>query len=111
MANIPVNHEQDQQERIVINRDNQVLPPLNLDANKAIIEFRILILNKLNSAITPPTVNAGHFEIKGVMIQMLNAARPFGGLPSEDLHLHLKTFMEVCNSFVIPGIPPRCRPD
>ncbi|KAK4258621.1 hypothetical protein QN277_005052 [Acacia crassicarpa] len=106
MADIPNNHEQDQRERIVINRDNQVPPPPNPAMNKAIMEFRIPDLNKLDSAITPPTFNARHFEIKGVMIQMLNAARQFGGLPSENLHLHLKTFMEVCDSFVIPGIPP-----
>ncbi|KAK4284214.1 hypothetical protein QN277_001075 [Acacia crassicarpa] len=106
MADIPINHEQDQRERIVINRDNQVPPPPNPDANKAIMEFGIPDLNKLNSAITLPTFNAGHFEIKGVMIQMLNAAGQFGGFPSEDSHLHLKTFMEVCDSFVIPGIPP-----
>ena len=70
------------------------------------MEFGIPDLTKLNSAITPPTINAGHFEIKGVMIQMLNAAGQFGGLPSEDPRLHLKTFMEVCDSFVILGIPP-----
>ncbi|KAK4269663.1 hypothetical protein QN277_022791 [Acacia crassicarpa] len=91
-----------------MHRDNQVPPPPppDLDENKAIMEFRIPDLNKLTSAITPPTINAGHFEIKSVMIQMLNAAGQFGGLPSEDSHLHLKTILEVCDSFVIPGIPP-----
>ncbi|KAK4269933.1 hypothetical protein QN277_023027 [Acacia crassicarpa] len=90
-----------------MNRDNQVPPPPppDPDVNKAIMEFRIPDLNKLSSDITPPTINDGHFEIKGVMIQMLNAAEQFGGLPSEDPHLHLKTFLEVCDSFVIPGIP------
>ncbi|KAK4276182.1 hypothetical protein QN277_019157 [Acacia crassicarpa] len=91
---------------MVINKDNQVPPPPNPDDNKAIMEFGIPDLNKLNSAITPPTVNARHFKIKGFMIQMINAAGQFGGLPSEDPHLHLKTFMEMCDSFVISGIPP-----
>ncbi|KAK4280409.1 hypothetical protein QN277_012037 [Acacia crassicarpa] len=105
MVDILINHEQDQRERIVVNRDNQVPPPLNPNANKAIMEFGIPDLNKLNSAIVPLTVNVGHFEIKGIMIQMLNEAGQFGGLPSEDPHLYLKTFMEVCDSFVVLRIP------
>ncbi|KAK4264934.1 hypothetical protein QN277_026049 [Acacia crassicarpa] len=108
MADIPDNHEREQRERIEMHRDNQVPPPPPPDPNenKAIMEFGIPDLNKLTSTITPPTINAGHFEIKSVMIQMLNEAGQFGGLPSEDPHLHLKTFLEVCDSFVIPGIPP-----
>ncbi|KAK4270582.1 hypothetical protein QN277_019372 [Acacia crassicarpa] len=106
MADIPNDHEREQRERIKMHRDNQDPPPPqpDLDENKAIMEFGILDLNKLTSVITPSTINAGHFEIKSVMIQMLNAAGQFGGLPSEDPHLHLKTFLEVCDSFVIPGI-------
>ncbi|KAK4283008.1 hypothetical protein QN277_000013 [Acacia crassicarpa] len=108
MTDIPDDHEREQQERIEMYRDNQDPPPHqpDLDENKAIMEFGIPDLNKLTSAIAPPTISAGHFEIKSVMIQMLNATGQFGGLPSEDLHLHLKTFLEVCDSFVIPGIPP-----
>ncbi|KAK4263513.1 hypothetical protein QN277_028912 [Acacia crassicarpa] len=107
MADIPDNHEREQRERIEVNRDNQVPPPPppDLDENKAIMEFEVPDLNKQTSDIAPPTINAGHFEIKSVIIQMLNAAGQFGGLLSEDSHLHLKTFLEVCDSFVIPGIP------
>ncbi|KAK4276049.1 hypothetical protein QN277_019041 [Acacia crassicarpa] len=108
MADIRNDQEREQRECIEVHRDNQDPPPpqLDLDENKAIMEFGIPDLNKLTSAITPPIINAGHFEIKSFMIQMLNAARQFGGLPSEDPHLHLKTFLEVCDSFVIPVIPP-----
>ncbi|KAK4267618.1 hypothetical protein QN277_024372 [Acacia crassicarpa] len=88
-----------------MDKENQDPPP-NLDGNKAIMEFGIPDLNKLTSAIIQPPLQAGHLEIKSVMIQMLNAAGQFGGLPSEDPHLHLKTFLEVCDSFVIPDIPP-----
>ncbi|KAK4267615.1 hypothetical protein QN277_024369 [Acacia crassicarpa] len=105
MAEVPNDHEREQQERIAVHRGNQDPPP-NGDRNKAIMEFGIPDLNKLTSAIIPPTLQAGHFEIKSVMIQMLNVAGQFGGLPSEDPHLHLKTFLKVCDSFVIPGIPP-----
>ncbi|KAK4263289.1 hypothetical protein QN277_028724 [Acacia crassicarpa] len=105
MAEAPNDHDREQQERIAMHRENQDPPP-NVDGNKAIMEFGIPDLNKLTSAIIPSTLQAGHFEIKSVMIQMLNAAGQFRGLPSEDPHLHLKTFLEVCDSFVIPSIPP-----
>ncbi|KAK4258430.1 hypothetical protein QN277_007881 [Acacia crassicarpa] len=108
MADIPNDHEREQRECVEMHKDNQDPPPHqpDLDENKAIMEFGIPDLNKLTSTISPPTINAGHFEIKSVRIQMLNAAGQFGGLPSEDPHLHLKTFLVVCDSFVILGIPP-----
>ncbi|KAK4259826.1 hypothetical protein QN277_006118 [Acacia crassicarpa] len=108
MADIPNDHEREQRERIEMHRDNQDPPPHqpDLDENKTIMEYGIPDLNKLTLAIAPPTIIVGHFEIKSAMIQMLNAAGQFGGLPSEDLHLQLKIFLEVCDSFVIPGISP-----
>ncbi|KAK4269772.1 hypothetical protein QN277_022885 [Acacia crassicarpa] len=108
VADIPNDHEREQRERIKMHRDNQDPPPYqpDLDENKAMMEFGIPDLNKLTLAIAPPTINAGHFEIKSVMIQMLNVAGQFGGLPSEDPHLRFKTFLEVCDSFVILSIPP-----
>ena len=68
------------------------------------MEFGVPDLNRLNSAITPLDLSVGHFEIKGIMFQMFNFADQFGGLPSKDPHLHLKSFMEVCDAFVIPGV-------
>ncbi|KAK4276324.1 hypothetical protein QN277_019285 [Acacia crassicarpa] len=65
------------------------------------MEFGIPDLNKLNSAITQLTVNDGYFEIKIVMVQMINAAEQFEGLVDEDLHSHLRAFMEICDSFII----------
>ena len=38
------------------------------------------------------------------MFQMLQTMGQFGGFPTEDPHLHLKLFMEVSDSFKLPGV-------
>lgn len=35
---------------------------------------------------------------------MLTTGGQFGGSAQEDLHLHLKSFLDVCNKFVILGV-------
>ena len=47
-------------------------------------------------AIVKPPIEANNFEIKGVVIQLLQQYCQFDGLPDEDLHAHIKTFLEIC---------------
>ncbi|KAK8609003.1 hypothetical protein V6N13_025310 [Hibiscus sabdariffa] len=64
-------------------------------------------------AIAPPqnnqqpharTFEAEHFELKPVMFNMLNTLGQFGGSPAENARQHLKSFLEICNSFKIHGV-------
>lgn len=48
----------------------------------------------------------GWFEIKPIMLQMLHVTRQFGGVVGEDPHAHLKSFMDIYNTFSIPGVTP-----
>ncbi|XP_038882281.1 uncharacterized protein LOC120073512 [Benincasa hispida] len=46
------------------------------------------------------------FEMKSVMLQMLQTVGQFGGSCGEDPNAHMKRFLETCNSFMISGITP-----
>ena len=61
-------------------------------------------LNGLNPGVVTPEIEATHFELKPVMFNMLNTIGQFGGSVTEDARQHLKSFMEICNSFKIQGV-------
>ncbi|KAK8670107.1 hypothetical protein V6N13_104868 [Hibiscus sabdariffa] len=61
-------------------------------------------LEGLNPAVTTPEFEAEHFELKTVMFNMLNTLGQFGGSPAENARQHLKSFLEICNSFKIHGV-------
>ena len=44
------------------------------------------------------------FQMKRMMLQMLQIVGQFGGTLGEDLHTQLKSFIETCNTFVFPNI-------
>ncbi|KAK8554262.1 hypothetical protein V6N12_031228 [Hibiscus sabdariffa] len=56
-------------------------------------------LEGLNPAVTIPDFEAEHFELKPIMFNMLNTLGQFGGSPAENARQHLKSFLEICNSF------------
>ncbi|KAK9044977.1 hypothetical protein V6N11_058867 [Hibiscus sabdariffa] len=58
----------------------------------------------LNPAVTIPEFEAEHFELKPVMFNMLNTLGQFGRSPAENARQHLKSFLEICNSFKIHGV-------
>ena len=43
--------------------------------------------------IVKPPIEANNFEIKSVVIQLLQQYCQFDGLPDEDPHAHIKTFL------------------
>ncbi|KAK9046589.1 hypothetical protein V6N11_052474 [Hibiscus sabdariffa] len=61
-------------------------------------------LEGLNPAVTMPEFEAEHFELKPVMFNMLNTLGQFGGTPNENARQHVKSFLEICNSFKIHGV-------
>ncbi|KAK8685965.1 hypothetical protein V6N13_124993 [Hibiscus sabdariffa] len=61
-------------------------------------------LEGLNPAVTTPEFEVEHFELKPVMFNMLNTLGQFGGSPAENARQHLKSFLEICNSFKIHGV-------
>ncbi|KAJ9556763.1 hypothetical protein OSB04_011377 [Centaurea solstitialis] len=69
-----------------------------------IMDYAIPVLDLLNSGISRPQLNTLHFELKPIMFHMLQTNGQFGGLPSEDPHAHLKSFMELSDAFLIPGV-------
>ncbi|WCJ44214.1 hypothetical protein M5689_024895 [Euphorbia peplus] len=52
-----------------------------------------------SSCIVIPDEGDNHFEVKAFMIQMLQTAVQFGGLPSEDPNAHIQDFVTMCNTF------------
>ncbi|KAK8680752.1 hypothetical protein V6N13_109691 [Hibiscus sabdariffa] len=61
-------------------------------------------LDGLNPAVIMPEFEAEHFELNPVMFNMLNTLGKFGGSPAENARQHLKSFVEICNSFKIHGV-------
>ncbi|KAK9033649.1 hypothetical protein V6N11_049835 [Hibiscus sabdariffa] len=61
-------------------------------------------LEGLNPAVMMPGFEAEHFELKPVMFNMLNTLGQFGGTPNENARQHVKSFLEICNSFKIHGV-------
>ena len=73
------------------------------DKDKAIIDYAMLTPQAINLRIVRLEVQAANFEHKLEMFQMLQTVGQFNGLPSEDPHLHLKIFLDVCDAFKIVG--------
>ena len=46
--------------------------------------------------IVKPPIEANNFEIKSMVIQLLQQYCQFDGLADEDPHAHIKTFLEIC---------------
>ncbi|XP_024020121.1 uncharacterized protein LOC112091245 [Morus notabilis] len=72
--------------------------------DKAIREYAIPILHRLNLGIIRLEIQAPQFELKSVIFQMLQTVGQFSGMATEDPHLHLRLFMEVCDTFKLPGV-------
>ncbi|XP_022926214.1 uncharacterized protein LOC111433394 [Cucurbita moschata] len=69
------------------------------DRERAIRAYAHPAVEELNPCIIRPEMQATTFELKPVMFQMLQTIGQFHGLPSEDPHLHLKSFLGVSDSF------------
>ncbi|KAL4271673.1 hypothetical protein GQ457_13G015160 [Hibiscus cannabinus] len=61
-------------------------------------------LEGLKPVVTISKFEAEHFELKLVTFNMMNTIGQFSGSPAEKAHQHLKSFLEICNSFKIHGV-------
>ncbi|KAL4295259.1 hypothetical protein GQ457_12G016170 [Hibiscus cannabinus] len=77
---------------------NQQLPA------RTIRDYLAEDLEGLNHVVTMPDFEVENFELKPVMFNMLNTLGQFGGTPNENARQHLKSFLEICNSFKIHGV-------
>ncbi|XP_024043141.1 uncharacterized protein LOC112099867 [Citrus clementina] len=83
-------------------REHQHFHMVN-DRDRAIRDYAVLTPQAIHPEIVKPDVQIENFELKPMMFQMLQTVGQFNGLPSEDLHLHLKLFLEVSDTFKIVG--------
>ncbi|KAK8658757.1 hypothetical protein V6N13_036951 [Hibiscus sabdariffa] len=88
--------------------DGAIAPPIPQDNQqppvRTVRDYLAEDLEGLNPAVTMPEFEAEHFELKPVMFNMLNTIGQFGGSPTENARQHLKSFLEICNSFKIHGV-------
>ena len=82
--------------------NNNIIHMAN-DRDRAIRDYAMLTPQAIHPGIVRPDVQANNFELKPVMFQMLQTVGQFNGLPSKDLHPHLKLFLEVSDAFKIAG--------
>ncbi|KAJ9564240.1 hypothetical protein OSB04_000206 [Centaurea solstitialis] len=73
------------------------------DKDRKIRDYATPGADQFASGIPRPDAN-NRFELKPVMFQMLQTMGQFGGSTVEDPHAHLKSFLEVADSFHIPGV-------
>ena len=84
----------------------QIINPIMLadDRDRAIREYAVPLFNELNPGIMRPEIEAAQFELKPVMFQMLQTVGQFSGMVNEDPYLHVRNFLEVSDSFKLPGV-------
>ncbi|KAK8708443.1 hypothetical protein V6N13_059483 [Hibiscus sabdariffa] len=85
-----------------------LIPPAQLNNQqqhaRTVRDYLAKDLDGLNLAVTMLKFDADHFELKPVMFKMLNTLGQIGGSPTENARQHLKSFLEICNSFKIHGV-------
>ncbi|KAL4281737.1 hypothetical protein GQ457_03G019570 [Hibiscus cannabinus] len=79
------------------------IPPIQVK-NISIRDHLLPDLGNLNPGIVTLEIQAAQFELKLVMFNMLNSIGQFGGSPYEDARKHLRSFIEVCDSFRQQGV-------
>ena len=71
--------------------------------NKVVYDYVTLIVMDTIFGIRRPSIQANDFEIKLVIIQMIQANR-FGGSQAENPNAHIVSFLEICDTFKHNGI-------
>ncbi|WRX24303.1 Retrotransposon gag domain - like 10 [Theobroma cacao] len=66
---------------------------------KPLRDYAVPQVQNLHSSIRRPLIQANNFEIKPSIIQMIQTAVQFGGLPNDDSNAHIINFLEICDTF------------
>ncbi|XP_017970470.1 PREDICTED: uncharacterized protein LOC108660713 [Theobroma cacao] len=74
------------------------------EANRALRDYVIPLLQGLHQSIMRPSINANNFEIKSAYIQMIQYSVQFSGLPTDDPNAHLINFLEIYDTFKYNGV-------
>ena len=75
-------------------------PIANANANaKALMDFSQPKINDIQSSIVRPAITEKTFEMKPGTIQMVQNSVQFGGSPTEDPNMHIRNFIEICDTF------------
>ena len=71
---------------------------------KALMEYSRPKINDIQSSIIRPAIAANTFEIKPGTIQMVQNTVQFGGGVTEDPNMHIRNFIEICDTFKFNGV-------
>ena len=80
---------------------NQTVIGMANDRDRPMRDYVVFDPQTMETSIVRPELATAHFEFKPMMFQMLQTIGQFGGMPTEDPHLHLKQFVEVCSNFIL----------
>ena len=71
---------------------------------KALMDYSQPKINDIQSSIIRLAISANTFEIKSSIIQMIQNSVQFGGSPTEDPNMHIRDFIEICDTFKFNGV-------
>lgn len=75
----------------------------NKENAKALRDYAMPTTDVAHNSIRRPTVNANNFEIKSVLIHMVQQDQ-FGSGAIDDPNAHLANFLEICDTVKMNGV-------
>ena len=96
-SHMNLNQEQVPRQLVMETRENME------EEYKTLREWAAPTFTGTEFSIMRPTVNANNFEIKPAVITMIQSNQ-FGGLPHEDPNGHIRSFLEICDTFRYNGV-------
>ncbi|XP_074343484.1 uncharacterized protein LOC141682685 isoform X1 [Apium graveolens] len=71
---------------------------------KALMDYSQPKIDDIQSSIVRLAITSNTFEIKASTIQMIQNSVQFGGSPIEDTNMHIRDFIEICDTFKFNGV-------